>query len=88
MKPVIQIPYLPGRFYAVLERNNSSSSWQSVGTHNDNTQSDNGITVTAVRSGLTSFYQFGIGYGEYAQFSGGSLVSGTDGAIGAIYSIS
>ncbi len=74
-----------GRFYAVLVRNNAASSWQSTGTHADNTQSESGGTVTAVRSGYNSFFQYGIGYGEYPQFSNGTLTSGTDGAIGAIY---
>ena len=48
--------------YCVLKRNGLGSSWQSLGTHNNNTQSETGGTVTAVRSALTSFSHFGIGY--------------------------
>ncbi len=47
--------------YAVLKRNNATSSWQSVGTHSNSTQSENSGIVTAVRSGLSSFSHFGIG---------------------------
>lgn len=52
----------------VLKRSNSSSSWASVGTHSNSTQSISGSTVTAVRSGLTGFSDFGIG-----ESGGGSL---------------
>jgi hypothetical protein len=47
--------------YCVLKRANSSSSWQSVGTHNNSTQSESGGTASAARSSLTGFSQFGIG---------------------------
>ncbi|HKR03704.1 MAG TPA: T9SS type A sorting domain-containing protein [Bacteroidia bacterium] len=47
--------------YCVLKRNNISSYWQSVGTHNNNTQSEIGGVATAARSALTSFSHFGIG---------------------------
>ena len=47
--------------YCVLKRANTTSSWQSLGTHNVNTQSETGGIVTAVRSAYTSFSNFGIG---------------------------
>jgi hypothetical protein len=47
--------------YCILKRVNSTSSWQSLGTHNVNTQNESGGIATAVRSELTSFSQFGIG---------------------------
>ncbi len=49
--------------YCVLKRANITSSWQSLGTHTNSTQSESGGTVTAVRSGLSSFSHFGIGRG-------------------------
>ena len=47
--------------YCVLKRENSTSSWQSIGTHNIPTQFESNGVATAVRSGLTSFSQFSIG---------------------------
>lgn len=70
---------------SLLQRNNASSAWASTGTHNDNTQSVSGGTVTAVRSALNTFGQFAIAFGEFPSFSTSSLYSGTDGQIGAIY---
>jgi len=49
--------------YCVLKRANALSSWQSLGTHNNNTQSENGGTAIASRSALTGFSHFGIGKG-------------------------
>lgn len=48
--------------YGILKRINSSNPWQSLGTHTNGTQSVNGSTVTAVRSALSSFSDFSIGY--------------------------
>ena len=47
--------------YCVLKRANSTSSWQTVGTHSSTTQSESGGTATALRTGLNSFSQFSIG---------------------------
>jgi hypothetical protein len=74
-----------GTIYSVLVRNNVTSSWQSIGTHNDNTQSVSGGTVIAYRSGLTSFFQYGIALGDFPTLSNPSLISGTAGAVGATY---
>lgn len=74
-----------GRSYCLLKRVNVLSPWQSSGVHNSNTQSEVGGVVTAVRSGLTSFSDFGIGYGEYLQFKNPLLISGMDGKENAIY---
>lgn len=71
--------------YSLLVRNDASSSWQSIGTHNDNTQSVSGGVVTAVRSGMTAFYQYGIALGENPTFSSPSLIGGTSGNVGAVY---
>jgi hypothetical protein len=49
--------------YCVIKRSNSSSSWQSLGTHDNNTQSESGGVAVATRSALTSFSDFGIGKG-------------------------
>jgi hypothetical protein len=49
--------------YCVLKRANTSSAWQSLGTHSNSTQSESGGVATASRSGLTSFSNFGIGRG-------------------------
>jgi hypothetical protein len=75
-----------GTIYSLLMRNNSSSPWASIGTQNDALQTASGGTVTAVRSGLTSFnYQFGIGLGDFPSFTTNSLIAGTAGQPGAIY---
>ncbi|HKR04610.1 MAG TPA: T9SS type A sorting domain-containing protein [Bacteroidia bacterium] len=74
-----------GRSYCVLKRTNTSSPWTSVGTHNNNTQSEIGGVVTAVRSAINSFSDFAIGYGEYLQFKDAVLYSGTAGQPNAIY---
>ncbi|HLG34301.1 MAG TPA: T9SS type A sorting domain-containing protein [Bacteroidia bacterium] len=49
--------------YCVLKRENALFSWQSLGTHDNLTQSETGGVAVATRSGLTSFSQFGIGKG-------------------------
>ncbi len=71
--------------YSLLSRNNSTSAWQSIGTHTDNTQSVSGGTVTALRSGLTGFYQYGIALGDFPSLANPALISGTAGAVGATY---
>ncbi len=48
--------------YSIIKRDNSSSPWTTPGTHNNNTQSESGGTITAVRSGLTSFSDYTIAY--------------------------
>lgn len=74
-----------GGNYCILKRNNILSGWQSIGTHVNSTQTmANGI-VSAVRSGLTSFSDFAIGYGEFLTFKDASLISGVNGQPGAIY---
>ena len=51
--------------YCVLKRIDVNNDWTSVGTHNNNTQSVNGNTVTAARSNLAAFSDFGIGKSSY-----------------------
>ncbi|MCX6292482.1 MAG: T9SS type A sorting domain-containing protein [Bacteroidetes bacterium] len=50
--------------YTVLSRQNVSSAWQSIGTHNNGTQSVAGGVVTASRSSFPNFNNthFGIGF--------------------------
>jgi hypothetical protein len=50
-----------GAGYCVLKRTNSSSSWQSLGTHSSSSYSESNNEATATRTSLTSFSQFGIG---------------------------
>lgn len=50
--------------YCVIKRDNSGTEWQSLGTHYNYTQSVNATTVTAVRSALGAFSDFGIGFTE------------------------
>lgn len=50
--------------YAVVKRPDAGSAWVSVGTHYDETQLVNGNVVTAVRSDLSSFSDFGIAFGN------------------------
>ncbi len=54
--------------FCVLKRSSVLASWQSIGIHNNNTQSIAAGVITAVRTGLTGFSDFGIG-----ESSGGSL---------------
>ncbi|MEP7263295.1 MAG: T9SS type A sorting domain-containing protein [Bacteroidota bacterium] len=77
-----------GRSYCILKRNNSLASWASIGTHDFSTQSEVAGVVTAVRSGLTGFSDFSVGYGEYLAFKNPVLISGTDGTVGAVYRFS
>lgn len=50
-------------YYGVVKRNNSNDNWASIGTHSNLTQTLlNGI-AKVVRSGLTSFSDFAVGYG-------------------------
>lgn len=71
--------------YSVLYRANSTLPWSSVGTHNDATQSVSVGVVTAARSSLISFGEFGIAMGDYLSFVNPTLISGVGGTIGAIY---
>ncbi len=48
--------------YCVIKRDNSGTAWQSLGTHNNSTQSVTATTVTAARSALSAFSDFGIGF--------------------------
>jgi hypothetical protein len=50
--------------YAVIKRSSVLASWLSLGTHTISTQTEVSGTVTAVRSNLTSFSDFGIGKGN------------------------
>lgn len=53
----------PGPSYcAVIKRDDCISLWHSLGVHTNATQSISGGTVTAVRTGLTSFSDFGVGF--------------------------
>jgi len=54
--------------YTVLKRTNTPSvgAWALLGTHSNTTQSSSGGVVTAVRSALTSFSDFSIGFGGAA----------------------
>lgn len=47
--------------YCVIKRANNLSSWLSLGSHSNSTQSQIAGVATAVRSGLTSFSDFAIG---------------------------
>ena len=47
--------------YCVLKRVRTVSPWQSLGTHDNSTQSEIGGIAKAVRSGLTGFSDFGVG---------------------------
>lgn len=49
--------------YGIVKRENNSAPWQSIGQHSNSTQSVSGGTITAKRSGLSSFSDFGIGFG-------------------------
>lgn len=46
--------------HTILKRNNPTANWELQGIHNNNTQSISGNTLTAVRTGLTSFSDFAI----------------------------
>ncbi|MFN4286067.1 MAG: autotransporter-associated beta strand repeat-containing protein [Lacibacter sp.] len=48
--------------YAVIKRADETQDWQSVGTHNNATQSEAGGVVTAARSALTGFSDFTIAF--------------------------
>ncbi|MFN4286066.1 MAG: beta strand repeat-containing protein [Lacibacter sp.] len=48
--------------YAVIKRADETEGWQSVGTHNNATQSESGGVVTAARSALTGFSDFTIAF--------------------------
>ncbi|GDX51467.1 hypothetical protein LBMAG27_05140 [Bacteroidota bacterium] len=49
-------------YCSVIKRADCFSNWQSLGTHINSTQNISGGTVTAVRTALTSFSDFGIGF--------------------------
>lgn len=71
--------------FAVLARNNPTSSWNSVGAHDDAKQGVAAGVVTAERSALNTFNQYALAFGQYLAFSSPSLISGVDGQIDAIY---
>ena len=71
--------------FTLLRRANNSVNWTSTGTHNPATQSNIGGLVTAARSAMNVFGDFGIAYGELIRFDVDSLMSGTAGQVGAIY---
>jgi hypothetical protein len=50
--------------YCIIKRNNESSPWQSLGTHSNLTQSLTSGILTVKRSALSSFSDFGVGYGS------------------------
>lgn len=50
--------------YCVIKRNDASSPWQSVGVHSNLTQSLISGILSVTRSSLTSFSDFGVGYGS------------------------
>ncbi len=56
-------PPASANYCAVIKRDDCFSNWYSLGVHSNATQSINGGTVTAVRTALTSFSDFGIGFG-------------------------
>ncbi|MFN8143654.1 MAG: T9SS type A sorting domain-containing protein [Bacteroidia bacterium] len=74
-----------GSIYAVITRDNASSSWEQNGDHSDANQSVSGGTVTTAVSNLGAFYDYSVGVAKYAAFASPSLISGTAGAVGAIY---
>ena len=49
--------------YCILKREDNTMPWQSLGVHTNNTQSINNGTVTAERTVLNSFSDYGIGFG-------------------------
>ncbi len=74
-----------GCTYSLINRTDTTASWASVGTHTANTQVYSAGAVTAVRSALTAFGDFGIVYGELLSFAGSSLISGSSGNVNAVY---
>ncbi|MBK5284849.1 MAG: T9SS type A sorting domain-containing protein [Bacteroidia bacterium] len=52
--------------YCVLKRSGLGSPWQSLGTHDNNTQSEARGVAVASKTGLTGFSHFGIGKGAGA----------------------
>jgi hypothetical protein len=72
--------------YTVLGRSGVGSDWQTPGTAISGNLS--GGTVTATRSGFTTFYDYGIGISERPLpmvFMNSSLISGTAGQVNATY---
>ena len=74
-----------GCSYSLLNRLTNLLSWSSQGTQAANTQTVNGNSITAVRSGLNVFGDFSIGYGELLSFSSPTLTSGVAGQVNAVY---
>ena len=69
--------------FTLLKRSNILSGWQTLGTH-----VAGGLVnsiATATRSGLTSFSDFAIGYGESLSFTSPTLINGTAGQVNAVY---
>ncbi len=73
----------PQYSYCAITRTNSSSAWQSVGSHLQG--SSTGSALGAGRSGLNTFGDFAIGYGQYLGFKNMTLIAGVDGQVGARY---
>jgi hypothetical protein len=74
-----------GCSYSLINRLTNLLPWSSVGIQGANTQTVVGSAVTAVRSGLTLFGDFSIGYGELLSFTFPTLTSGVDGQVNATY---
>ncbi len=73
-------------YYPVLVRTNSSSSWQQSGS--DAAFKYSSGTITANKSGLNSFGDLGIGFGQgppILSFDNHTLISGVDMQVGAVY---
>lgn len=76
---------IEGILYSLLNRTNSASPWASVGNHSDGTQIWSGTSVTAARTGMTTFGDFAIADGDFPAFTAAGLLSGTAGYPGAKY---
>ncbi len=74
-----------GCSYSLLNRLTNLLGWASQGIQSPTTQTVTGNAVTAVRSGLTLFGDFSIGYGELLSFSSPTLISGVAGQPNATY---
>lgn len=72
------------QFFA-LTRASTSAPWLHTGANVVAATPLSGGVVTAGTSGLQSFNQYAIGYGSILAFSNPTLLSGTDGQVGAVY---
>ncbi|REJ83707.1 MAG: T9SS C-terminal target domain-containing protein [Bacteroidetes bacterium] len=71
--------------FFVLSRSNTSTNWQLAGNNSVASPAWIGSSATAIRTGLNSFNQYGIAYGEHLAFSNPTLLGGTAGQVGANY---